>query len=260
MFIDTHCHLDFPEFAKDRDEVIRRSRENGIDYIINVGSCLAGSKDSLALALNYDYIYAVAGIHPYEADNISEADIADIEGLAKNNKVVAIGETGLDYYLPAGKAGRNYSKPDNQKPLFIRLIELAKSLKLPLVLHSRQAEEETAGIIKEFMPLKAVVHCFSGNEDFLKKCLDLGLFISFTCNITYKKAENLRNVVRVAPLEKIMLETDCPYLSPEGFRGQRNEPSQVRRLAQEIAKIKGISLEEVACATTENAKRFFSLK
>ncbi|MFH0790139.1 MAG: TatD family hydrolase [Candidatus Omnitrophota bacterium] len=252
QLIDTHCHLDFPEFEQDRDEVIKRAKENGIDYLINVGSSLQGSKDSLELALNYDCIYAVVGIHPHEADNTDNAAIAVIEDLAKKNKVVAIGEIGLDYY-------RNYSAPQNQKRLFTALIKLAKSLNLPLVLHSRQAEEETLNIIKEFTPQKAVVHCFSGSEDFLRQCLDLGLFISFTCNITYKKAENLKNVVKLVPLERIMLETDCPYLPPEGFRGRRNEPFQVKLLAEEISKIKGIPFGEIARVSTENAKVFFNI-
>lgn len=252
MLIDTHCHLDFPEFEQDRDEVIKRARVNGIDYLINVGSSLQGSKDSLELALKYDCIYAVIGIHPHEADRIDKTSIAIIEELARKNKVVAIGETGLDYY-------RNYSTCENQRQLFTALIKLSKSLNLPLVLHSRQAEDETLNILKELNPEKAVVHCFSGSELFLKKCLDLGLFISFTCNITYKKAENLRNVVKQAPLERIMLETDCPYLSPEGFRGRRNEPSQVKLLANEIAKIKEISFEEVAEKTTQTAKHFFTV-
>ncbi len=253
MLIDTHCHLDFPEFEQDRNEVIKRAKENGIDYLINVGSSLQGSKNSLELALNYDYIYAAVGIHPHEADNADNASLAVIKELAEKNKVVAIGEIGLDYY-------RNYSNPQNQKRLFIALIKLAKDLNLPLVLHSRQAEEETLNIIKKFAPQKAVVHCFSGGENFLKQCLDLGLFISFTCSITYKKADNLRDVVKLAPLERIMLETDCPYLSPEGFRGRRNEPSQIKLLANEIAKIKTLSIEEISKITTNNAIDFFGLK
>ena len=173
--------------------------------------------------------------------------------MAGKDKVVAIGEVGLDYY-------RNFSRQENQQPLFISLIELAKESALPLVLHSRQAEEDTLKILKQYLPLQAVVHCFSGSEQFLRDCLELGFFVSFTCNVTYKKAENLRNTLKAAPLERIMLETDCPYLSPEGQRGKRNEPSSVKLLAEEVAKIKGISVEEVAEVTTANAKRFFNLQ
>lgn len=252
MLIDTHCHLDFPEFEPDRNEVIQRAKANGIDYLINIGSSLEGSKNSAQLTLKYDYIYAVVGIHPHEADRVDKSSIDIIEELAGKNKVVAIGETGLDYF-------RNYSTQKNQRLLFTALIKLSKSLNLPLVLHSRQAEEETLNILKEFPPQKAVVHCFSGSADFLERCLDLGLFISFTCNITYKKAENLRSIVKLTPLERIMLETDCPYLSPEGFRGRRNEPLQVKLLANEIARIKEISFEEVEEKTTQTAKNFFHL-
>lgn len=253
MLIDTHCHLDFPEFDHDRDEVIRRAALAGINYIVNVGSSIEGSKKSLELAAKYNNIYAVVGVHPHEADS-TDIDVKPvIEALAKNNKVSAIGEIGLDYY-------RNFSGPENQRKLFINLLRLAKDLGLPVVLHSRQAEEDTLRLIKDFLPLRAVVHCFSSNEHFLKSCLDLGFFISFTCNITYKKAQNLRDIVKITPLEKMMLETDGPYLSPEGLRGKRNEPANVLLLAKEVSKIKEISLEEISQATSRNAKLFFNLK
>ncbi|MFA5155816.1 MAG: TatD family hydrolase [Candidatus Omnitrophota bacterium] len=254
MLIDTHCHLDFPEFDSDRDEVLKRANLSGIGYVINVGSSIEGSRKSLELANKYGCVYAVAGIHPHEADNPGKEAIAEIRKIAlSSNKVVAIGEIGLDYY-------RNFSKAENQQPLFVSLIELAKELNLPLVLHSRQAEADTLSILKKYLPLKAVVHCFSGGEEFLKDCLGLGFFVSFTCNITYKKAENLRAVAKLAALERIMLETDCPYLSPEGMRGKRNEPSSVKLLAEEMARIKGISPEQVAEATTANAVHFFKLE
>jgi len=253
MFIDTHCHLDFPEFNQDRDEVIRRAKKQGIGYIINIGSSLKGSLDSLELSRKYDFIYATVGVHPHEADRFGKEEEAAIRDLAKKEKVVAIGEIGLDYY-------KNYSKAENQRPLFTSLIKLAKDFNLPLVVHTRQAQADTLKILKEAMPIKAVVHCFSGDGDFLKECLDLGLFISFTCNITYRKAENLRNFVKAAPLDRLMLETDAPFLSPEGFRGRRNDPTQVKLLAEEIARIKGINLDKVAQSTTDNAKEFFHLK
>ncbi len=250
--IDTHCHLDFPAFNHDRDEVINRALSSGVGYIINVGSSLKGSYDSVKLALDYTCIYAAVGIHPHEADTVNEKDIIEIRNLAKKDKVVAIGETGLDYY-------RNYSEI-SQKDLFIAHIKLSKDLGLPLLIHSRQAQADTLKIIREFMPLRGVVHCFSGTEIFLEECLSLGFFISFTCNITYKKAQDLRGVVKSAPLDRIMLETDAPYLPPEGSRGKRNEPSNVRRLCEEIARIKSITFEETALVTTNNAKEFFALK
>ena len=251
--IDTHCHLDFSAFNDDRQEAARRAIDSGVEYVINVGASVQGSADSVKLALEYPFFYAAVGIHPHEADSVDKNSIVEIEKLAKNNKVVAIGEIGLDYY-------RNYSEAAKQKDLFVSLIKLSKNLGLPLVIHSRQAEEDTLRIMREFMPLKAVVHCFSGNDDFLRKCVDMGFFVSFTCNITYKKAEDLRRVVKSAPLERIMLETDAPYLSPEGSRGKRNEPCNVKRVALGIAEIKGVTFEDVAGRTTDNAKIFFGLK
>ncbi len=158
----------------------------------------------------------------------------------------------LDYY-------KNYSQPENQKALFVYLVNLAKDSGLHLVIHTRQAQADTLKVLKEAMPVKAVVHCFSGDEDFLKECLDLGFLVSFTCNITYKKAQDLRGIVKLTPLERIMLETDAPFLPPEGLRGMRNDPSQVKLLAGEIAHLKETSVEEVARVTTLNAKEFFRL-
>lgn len=252
MFIDTHCHLDFPEFEQDRDVVIQRAKAQGIDYIINIGSSLKGSKDSVELAKKYDLIYATVGLHPHDADKFSQEIEADLKTLAKEDKVVAIGEIGLDYF-------KNYSKPENQRLTFMSLLKLAKDLDLPSVIHSRQAQAEILEILKSAMPKKSAVHCFSGDENFLKSCLNLGFFISFTCNITYKKAQNLRNLVKMTPLDRLMLETDAPFLAPEGLRGKRNEPMYVKSLAEEIARIKGIGIEEVAKVTTETAKKFFNL-
>jgi len=253
MFIDTHCHLDFPEFNQDRGQVIKRAKDQGIGYIINIGSSIDGSKRSVELSRQYDNIYATIGIHPHDADSFNNKDEIILRELAGKNKVVAIGEIGLDYF-------KNYSKSDNQRKLFVSLIKLAKDFNFPLVIHTREAKEDTLRILKEAMPLKAVVHCFSGDETFLKDCLDLGFLISFTCNITYKKAENLRDMVKLTPIERLLLETDAPYLSPEGFRGKRNEPMHVKLLAQEIAGIKEINIEEIGRITTENAIKFFNLR
>jgi len=287
--IDTHCHLDFPEFDKDRDDVIKRAKEEGIDYIINVGTSLLSCEKALGLSKSYDFIYATVGLHPHEADKFDNQIGTALEELARKNKVVAIGETGLDYF-------KNYSQADgstpltispewnrraeNQRLLFRYLIKLAKDLKLPLVVHTRQAQDETLEILKEASPEKVQIHCFSGDEAFLKECLNLGFFISFTCNITYpvklsnsrrdhagvnniverdKKAQNLRELVKLAPLERLLLETDAPFLPPEGFRGKRNEPIYLKYLAQEVSRIKEIDIERVAQVTTENAKNFFNL-
>lgn len=267
--IDTHCHLDFPEFDQDREEVIKRAKNEGIEYIINIGSSLLSCEKALELSWEQEFIYAGIGLHPHEADKFDSKARNRIEELARKNKVVAIGETGLDYY-------RNYSKADgstsltispewnrraeNQKLLFRYLIKLAKDLGLALVVHTRQAPEDTLNILKEMRPEKVQIHCFSGDEDFLKECLDLGFFISFTCNITYKKAENLRRMVKLTPWERLLLETDAPFLPPEGLRGKRNEPSYLNYLAKEVACIKEADIQIVSQVTAQNAKNFFNLK
>lgn len=253
MLIDTHCHLDFPLFDPDRDAVIQRANAAGVTCLINIGSTLESSLASSELAQQYAQIYASVGVHPHDADGFDAQAENKLSELAQKNKVVAIGETGLDYY-------RNLSSPDNQKQAFMKQIELAKDLKLPLVIHCRQAEIDALQILKAALPLRAAVHCFSGDENFLKECLECGFFISFTCNITYKKAQGLREMVSLTPLDRLMLETDAPYLSPEGFRGQRNEPAQIKLLAEEISRIKGVSVEEIADKTSGNAKKLFNLK
>lgn len=253
MFADTHCHLDFPEFDADRDEVIQRARESHIDFIINIGSGLEGAKKSLELSRQYNFIYPTLGFHPHEADRFDKDIESALRSLVLSAGVVAIGEIGLDYY-------RNYADAKKQKSVFGSLLGLAKDLGLPVIVHSRQASADTLGILKKAMPISAVVHCFSQDEDFLKECLDLGFFISFTCNISYKKAKNLRNLVKITPLEKLLLETDAPFLPPQEFRGSRNEPMYVKFLAKEIAAIKALEIEKVGQVTTDNARRFFNLK
>jgi len=253
MLIDTHCHLDFAPFDPDRDAVLQRAKAAGITYFINIGSTLESSIASCELAQKYKQIYASVGVHPHDADTFDAQAENKLRQLAQKERIVAVGEIGLDYY-------RNLSSPDNQKQAFIKQIELAKELKLPIVIHSRQAEIDLMQILKNTMPIRAVVHCFSGDENFLKQCLELGFFISFTCNITYKKAQGLRDMVNLTPLDRLMLETDAPYLSPEGFRGKRNEPYQIKLLAEEVSRIKGVSFAEVADKTSQNAKKFFNLE
>ena len=273
MLIDTHCHLDMlaaykfnnntpqsinPEQSErinfsDIDLVIKRAEEVGVNYFINVGATIESSLASCELAQNYTQIYASVGVHPHDADGFDSQIEDKIRQLAKKNKVVAIGETGLDYY-------RNLSSKNNQKEVFNKQIKLAKDLDLPLIIHSRQADGDLMQILKTSLPIRAVVHCFSGDENLLKECLDCGFSISYTCNITYKKAQNLREMLKLTPLDKLMLETDSPYLSPEGFRGKCNEPMQIKLLAQVISQIKAISFDELANQTTQNAKEFFKLK
>ncbi|MCM8792309.1 MAG: TatD family hydrolase [Candidatus Omnitrophica bacterium] len=253
MFVDTHCHLDFEQFDLDRKEVIQRAKQEGIDYLINIGSSLWGSKRSLELAGEYDFIFATVGFHPHEADNFDEGIREDLYNLAKRSKVVAIGEIGLDYL-------KGYSSKENQNRTFISLIELAQELELPLVLHCRQAQSDIIEILRKKKAERVVMHCFSGDEKFLDTCLEMGFFVSFTCNITYKNAHSLREVLKRVPLERLMLETDAPFLPPQEFRGKRNEPAYLKFLAQDIARLKGLTLEEVGRVTTHNAKIFFNLK
>lgn len=250
--IDTHCHLDFPEFDNDRAEVIARAKEAGVEYLVNIGSNLDGSRRSVELASAYEEIYASVGVHPHEADQAGVDTVKLLRGLASGGKVVAIGEIGLDYF-------KNFSSHENQKKLFVSSLELAISLKLPVIIHSRQAEDDVLDIMSKNMPPKAVVHCFSSDDRFLKKCLDKGFLVSFTCNITYKKADALRAVLGYVPLDRLMLETDAPYLPPEGLRGRRNEPSFVRELADHIAAIIKKPFEEISAVTTLNAKKFFNI-
>ncbi|HNX82038.1 MAG TPA: TatD family hydrolase [Candidatus Omnitrophota bacterium] len=250
--IDTHAHIDYPDYDQDRDEMIGRALDAGIAYIINVGPTLEGSRNSVKLAAQYPGVFAAVGIHPHDADNLPPGYADSITGLCAQKKVVAVGEIGLDYC-------KNFSKPENQRELFRALLSVAKKVDLPVVLHSRQADHDTIRIIKEFMPIRAVVHCFSSDIGFLHDCLGLGFMVSFTCNVTYKKSEHVRQVVREAPLERVMLETDSPYLPAEGYRGKRNEPFFVRHLAEYVAALRGIPFEEVCRVTTENAKRFFHL-
>jgi TatD DNase family protein len=252
MLIDTHCHLDFADFKEDLDQVIQRAQSAQVNYFINPGSTLESCRAAVLLADRYPQIYAAVGVHPHDADTFDASAQSQLEELAGQQKVVAIGETGLDYY-------RNLSSKENQRQAFLKQIALAKKLNLPLIIHCRQAEEETLEFLKGALPLQAVVHCFSGNGDFLKECLDLGFFVSYTCNITYPKAQGLREVLKLTPLDRLMLETDAPYLSPDGFRGKRNEPTQVKLLAQAVSLILGISLAEIEDCTTRNAKGFFKL-
>lgn len=252
MLIDTHCHLDFPEFKDDLEQVLSRAQQAGVDYCINPGSSLESCRAAVKLAARYPQVFAAVGVHPHDADSFDAAAQSELAQLAGQKKVVAIGETGLDYY-------RNLSSPESQREAFYKQIVLAKSLNLPLIIHCRQAESQTLEIIKAALPLRGVVHCFSGSESFLKSCLDLGFFISYTCNVTYPKAQGLREVLKNTPIERLMLETDAPYLSPEGFRGKRNEPAQVKLLVQAVSEIIGVAAEAVARQTTQNARDFFKL-
>lgn len=255
MLIDTHCHLDFPDFKPDFDLVLERAEQAGIEAIINVASSIEGSRNAVALAKRHPHVYASVGVHPHDAKDCPESIWTELNELVKKERVVAIGEVGLDFY-------RNLSEPALQIEIFEKFIGFALKAQLPLIVHSRLAQDKTLEILKAYPDLSAkgiVIHCFSGDIDFLKQCLDLGCFVSFTCNVTYKKADAIRQVLKFVPLERMFLETDAPYLSPEGKRGKRNEPANIVELAHAVAQIKQIDFEKVCQQTTANAKKFFKI-
>jgi TatD DNase family protein len=250
--IDTHCHLDFPDYDQDRDAVVQRCLDQQVRYIINVGSDVANSRNAVNISRRYENVYACVGCHPHDADGFTPEMLRELSVLCREPKVKAIGEIGLDYY-------RNLSAVENQKKVFRSLLGLARDMSLPVVVHSRQAHADTMAILADSGVSSVIVHCFSGDEAFLTECMARSYYVSFTANITYKKSEALRKVVAACPLERMCLETDAPYLSPEGYRGKRNEPSFVRSVAEAVSGIKSVGIDEVCRATTENARRFFGI-
>ncbi|RJO62073.1 TatD family deoxyribonuclease [candidate division WS5 bacterium] len=251
--IDTHAHLNFKNFTDDLDEVMRQSLQKGIERIIIPGSTVGESKRAIEIAEKYDNVFAGVGIHPEDAEAIKDFD--EIEKLASHKKVVAIGETGLDYSYPGTDTEEAREK---QKELLKKHLELARKMSLPLIFHNRDSDEDFYEVIKNYKG-EAVVHCFTGDWDFAKKILDLGFLISFTGIITFDKTGNLARVIRETPLEKIMVETDAPFLAPVPYRGKRAEPWMVREIVQKIADIKRLSFEEVDEKTTVGAKKFFDI-
>lgn len=252
--IDTHAHLTMPEFD-DLQNVLTRAKDASVDTIINVSFDMDSSIQSVELADRYHNIFASAGIHPDHAEDLDEDVINKLKTLANDKKVVAIGETGLDYF-------ENNVPKDTQQQLFIKHINLAKELSLPLIIHVRDAYDDALEILKKEnkSPVKGVFHCFGESTQYAKNILDLNYYISFTGIITFKNAHNVRETAKYVPLDFIMLETDCPYLAPQIYRGKRNEPSYLKFIAEKLTEIKGISFEEVCEVTTLNAKRLFNLE
>lgn len=255
MLIDTHAHLDSPKFDTDRDEVIARALEAGIDTIVNIGFNRETIPSTMALAEKYPFIYAVVGWHPTDAVDMKlEEDLAWIERLCSHPKVVAIGEIGLDYYWDT-------SPKDVQHIVFREQIRLARKLNKPIVIHNRDAHEDIVRILKEEKAneVGGIMHCFSGSWETAKQCLDLGFHISFGGPVTFKNARVPKEVLECVPLDRLLLETDAPYLSPHPHRGQRNESAYVRLVAETAAEIKGLNLEELAKITSVNARRCLSI-
>ena len=252
MYVDTHAHINMPDYV-DLSEVLERAKEAKVEAIIDVGFDLESSKASVRLSRDQDFVFSSIGIHPHDADKVSDKDIDELKSLAASPKVVAVGEIGLDYY-------RNLSPKDAQISLFKKLLGLAQDLDLPVIIHSRDSHDEALRILHEANrgKLKGVMHCFSADVSVAKLVLDLGFYISFAGSITFKKANNLRDTAKFVPLDRLLIETDSPYLAPDPFRGKRSEPSYVVRVAQTIAQVRGLSAEEIGVATTQNAKKLFS--
>ncbi|QJA05705.1 TatD family deoxyribonuclease [Thermosulfurimonas marina] len=249
--VDTHAHLNLRESYRDLPEVVQRARKTGLSAIVVVGIDLKTSREALSLAETYPgFIYPTAGVHPHEVRKLTEEAYRELEALA--SRAVALGEIGLDY-------AKEYSPRKLQQEHFERQLALAKSLGLPVVLHVREAYAEALEILRKYLPLPAVFHCFAGGIPEACKALDLGAYISVTGIVTFPKAENIREVVRFVPLERLLLETDCPFLAPVPYRGKRNEPAYVRYVCEKVAEVKGIPVEECAWQTTENARRFFGI-
>ncbi len=254
MFIDTHAHLFFENFKEDVDDVIQRAKDNSVDFIVVPATDIKTAKEAIALAEKYEQIYATVGIHPHDTKDWNENLIPEIESLAKHPKVVAIGEIGLDYYY-------DFSPQDQQIKAFKSQLDLALKLELPVVIHNRDSDEDMMDIIQSYCGtgLKAQFHCYNGSLDDALEFMKMNHFISFTGNITFKKSDGLRDILKHIDLNHIMLETDSPFMTPVPYRGKRNEPSYVKYVAQQIAEIHKLSLEDVGRITSLNAFRFFGI-
>jgi len=283
MFIDTHTHLDFPDFDSDRDAVIRRAVEAGVTRMIAIGTNLDTSRAALALADRHPEVYATIGIHPNEATDVPDDAVAQLEKLATHPKVAAIGECGFDYHsLPSSKeaaftnvtAAIGTTAPgtesaaladadvkNRQSIFFQEQLDLAAKLGLNVVIHQRDSWKDTLHTLKPYTGrLKGVFHCFSGDPEQACHIIELGHSLSFTGIVTFKNAKTVQDVAKHVPLGSFFVETDCPYLAPDPDRGQRCEPAHTRRVAEKIASLRGLSLEETARATTQAAEKFFRLQ
>ena len=254
-FFDSHAHYNDEKFDEDRNELIENIYKSGVTSIINAGYSLESSKKAIEIANDYDFMYVIVGISPNDIEDFKEEYLLEIEKLAKNKKVVAIGEIGLDYYW-------NKDNKDSQKEVFIEQIRIANKLELPIVIHTREAVFDTLDILKNQIECikKGVFHCCPLNKDLVREGLKLGFYISFAGPVTFKNSKNAEEIIDMVPLDRILIETDSPYLSPEPIRGTRNNSENVKYIAKKIADVKGISLEEIAKITYNNAKNIFGIK
>ena len=253
MLTDTHTHLTMPEY-QDIDEVLGRAKAAGLSFIIDVGFDIASSEKSTTLSSGSDFIYTAVGVHPHDAKSFDEECYKKILELLKKPRVMALGEIGLDYHY-------NLSSQDEQKRMFSKLLWTARDAKLPAIFHGRESYHDMVDIIKSEGQgkVQGVFHSFAGSTDELKSVLDNGFYVSISGMITFKKAKNIADIAKAAPMDRILIETDCPYLTPEPYRGKRNEPSYVKYVAEALAKVKGMTVEEVGEMTTNNAKKLFKI-
>ena len=252
MIFDTHAHLNDSAFDEDREELISGLPEKGIGFVMNVGCCLDSSKDCIALAEKYPFIYASVGSHPDSAGEVCEELMQTYLEMSKHSKVKAIGEIGLDYYY------EGFDR-EIQIKAFEMQMELARQAQLPVIVHERDAHGDGMDIVRKFPDVTGVFHCYSGAAEMARQLVDLGWYIGFTGVLTFKNARKAVETAASIPLERILLETDCPYMSPEPFRGKRNDPGRLIHMAQKLAEIRGLSVEEIITITTENAKRLYRI-
>ena len=253
MLIDSHAHIDDNRFDADRDAVLERAAAAGIELIVNIGADMASSARSIALAEKYPQIYAAVGMHPHDAKEMKEQDYNQLLRWAAHPKVVAIGEIGLDYHY-------DLSPRPVQKEVFLRQLDIARQTGKPFIVHEREAHADTFEIIRTAAKgLSGVFHCFSGSIETAREYLKLGFYISVAGPVTFPKAAKTKEVAQFVPLDRLLVETDSPYLTPQAFRGRRNEPAHVRLVAEEIAGLRGLSLPELAWATSENARSLFQI-
>lgn len=254
MLFDTHVHLNAEQFEEDLAEVIERAQEAGVSHMVVVGFDRPTITKAMELVEAYDFLFAAVGWHPVDAIDMTDADLDWIESLTAHPKVVAIGEMGLDYYW-------DKSPKDIQMEVFRKQIRLAKKVKLPIIIHNRDATEDTVSILQEegASEVGGIMHCFSGSVETAKVCLDMNFYISLGGPVTFKNAKKPKEVAAEVPLDRLLIETDCPYLAPHPYRGKRNEPAYVKLVAEQIAEIKQISMEEVSQVTTANAKKLFGI-
>ncbi|MFD6438277.1 TatD family hydrolase [Peribacillus sp. NPDC060186] len=254
MLFDTHVHVNAEQFNEDLEEVIERAQEAGVNNMVVVGFDRPTITRAMELIETYDFMYAAVGWHPVDAIDMTEEDLKWIEELSSHPKVVAIGEMGLDYHW-------DKSPKDIQMEVFRKQIRLAKKVGLPIIIHNREATADIVNILKEeeASEVGGIMHCFSGSAETAMKCIDMNFYISLGGPVTFKNAKKPKEVAASVPLDRLLIETDCPYLAPHPYRGKRNEPSYVKLVAEQIAEIKQLSVEEVSQATTDNAKKLFGI-